>query len=468
MLSINIYSQVGIGTSTPDNSAVLDISATDKGVLVPRVNLSNTTTTSLDGINNAAVGLLIWNTNATTIGGNGVGFYFFNGTTWVKIDSATNTLDQAYDQGGPGAGRTIVADANPVRIDGTDGFLVTGTFGTGATVEVSGAGTRSFFNPRKAAFRAGYVDGNQWDDINIGNYSFATGTNNIASGENAFAANETNIASGQNATAFGKFSTASGQNSFVSGNATQATALNSFASGSTTIASGDNSFTSGNNTEARSFAEVAIGSFNSLYTPTSTTAFVPSDRAFVIGNGTGVGTRRDAFEVWKDGRVTINDAYTLPNSDGTANQVLMTNGAGVVSWSNDTSSVVSNTLCATNSTYNLTNTTVIDIPSYETSFLPTLYNTLGNVQIKVIIRYLGTPLGTNEFRLRAHDGTTQVFPLTFTDTWTSNVTQNGGVIQSQWKNWSAGLLPQEIHLQGRTSTSGSISILNAYILIKSQ
>ncbi|UCE19245.1 MAG: hypothetical protein JSV84_02535 [Gemmatimonadota bacterium] len=38
-----------------------------------------------------------------------------------------NTLDQAYDQGGAGAGRTITADAGAVEINGDDGLKVTGT-----------------------------------------------------------------------------------------------------------------------------------------------------------------------------------------------------------------------------------------------------------------------------------------------------------------------------------------------------
>lgn len=39
---------------------------------------------------------------------------------------AGNTLDQAYDEGGAGAGRTITADAGPVNIDGPDGLTVNG------------------------------------------------------------------------------------------------------------------------------------------------------------------------------------------------------------------------------------------------------------------------------------------------------------------------------------------------------
>jgi len=38
------------------------------------------------------------------------------------------TLDGAYDQGGPGAGRTIVADAGAVSIEGPDGLTVDGPF----------------------------------------------------------------------------------------------------------------------------------------------------------------------------------------------------------------------------------------------------------------------------------------------------------------------------------------------------
>jgi hypothetical protein len=45
----------------------------------------------------------------------------------------------------------------------------------------------------------------------------------------------------------------------------------------------------------------------------------------------------------KEGKVTINDAYTLPNLDGASGQVLKTNGAGVVSWANEESENIYNT-----------------------------------------------------------------------------------------------------------------------------
>lgn len=48
-------------------------------------------------------------------------------------EDAGNTLDQAYDEGGPGAGRTIVADAGSVTIEGEDGLTVAGKVGVGTT-----------------------------------------------------------------------------------------------------------------------------------------------------------------------------------------------------------------------------------------------------------------------------------------------------------------------------------------------
>jgi hypothetical protein len=44
-----------------------------------------------------------------------------------------NTLDQAYDQGGPGAGATIDADAGAVNITGDGGLMVNGRVGIGTT-----------------------------------------------------------------------------------------------------------------------------------------------------------------------------------------------------------------------------------------------------------------------------------------------------------------------------------------------
>jgi hypothetical protein len=48
--------------------------------------------------------------------------------------SQGNTLDQAYDQGGSGAGRNITADAGAVNISGPDGLIVEGSIQCGNTI----------------------------------------------------------------------------------------------------------------------------------------------------------------------------------------------------------------------------------------------------------------------------------------------------------------------------------------------
>lgn len=79
------------------------------------------------------------NTNAPTaaleIGGTaGVdGIRFPDGTLQTTASSGGNTLDQAYDQGGAGAGRTIAADSGAVNIAGPNGLTVNGDVGIGNT-----------------------------------------------------------------------------------------------------------------------------------------------------------------------------------------------------------------------------------------------------------------------------------------------------------------------------------------------
>ncbi|WP_460220139.1 autotransporter outer membrane beta-barrel domain-containing protein [Psychroserpens sp. MEBiC05023] len=94
----SIHAQVGIGTTTPDATSILDINANDKGVLVPRINLVDVTNLTTP-INSPATGLLIWNTNAIVSGGNGTGFYFFNGAQWTPLTQVAMEDHDFYEEG---------------------------------------------------------------------------------------------------------------------------------------------------------------------------------------------------------------------------------------------------------------------------------------------------------------------------------------------------------------------------------
>jgi len=83
-----VHSQTtGIGINTtgadPDASSILDVSALDKGILIPRVSLVDASM-GLPIISPAS-GLMVFNTNASVVGGFGVGFYFWSGSAWTKI-----------------------------------------------------------------------------------------------------------------------------------------------------------------------------------------------------------------------------------------------------------------------------------------------------------------------------------------------------------------------------------------------
>lgn len=125
------------------------------------------------------------------------------------------------------------------------GFLVTGTQTATPTTPNLGAGSRLMFYPGKAAFRAGCVSGNDWDNVNVGRFSVALGFSTIASGMTSTAMGGGSIASGGNSTAIGAGTIASGSQSTAMGNATTASGVNSTAIGNQTIASGASSFAAG-------------------------------------------------------------------------------------------------------------------------------------------------------------------------------------------------------------------------------
>lgn len=89
--------QVGVNTSTPDASAVLDVTATDKGFLMTKIALTGTD--DVTTITPApSTGLLVYNTTTGGSPGNEVspGIYYFDGSTWRRFYTQGYTLE--YEQ----------------------------------------------------------------------------------------------------------------------------------------------------------------------------------------------------------------------------------------------------------------------------------------------------------------------------------------------------------------------------------
>jgi hypothetical protein len=81
-ISCGMYAQVGIGTVSPDTSSMLDITSTDKGLLIPRM-----TTAQRLAIVNPATGLMVFDNSTNT-------FWYFD-STWKEITSIQNLLTDA-------------------------------------------------------------------------------------------------------------------------------------------------------------------------------------------------------------------------------------------------------------------------------------------------------------------------------------------------------------------------------------
>src|SRR5687768_923074 len=85
--AIQVVSQVGINTSTPDPSAALDILSTTQGLLLPRL-----TTIERDAISNPSPGLVVYNTDTECLN-------YRIPTKWVVVcDCPQTTANAGPDQ----------------------------------------------------------------------------------------------------------------------------------------------------------------------------------------------------------------------------------------------------------------------------------------------------------------------------------------------------------------------------------
>ncbi len=154
LISAVARAQVGIGTATPDAKAALEIKATDKGLLIPRLTAAQRT-----GITSPPQGLMVYQTDGTTSGGAQTGFWYYVGTGgWVLIDSAPGGLTLPYagtaatggrafqvDNTGGGAGILATAAGSSPAVQGFnsgagDGVVGTASSGSGVFAN-SGSGT---------------------------------------------------------------------------------------------------------------------------------------------------------------------------------------------------------------------------------------------------------------------------------------------------------------------------------------
>ncbi|MDO7877808.1 hypothetical protein Q5H93_23935 [Hymenobacter sp. ASUV-10] len=139
-LPLAASAQVGLGNPTPNPKAALDITATDKGLLIPRL-----TEAQRLAITSPPQGLIVYQTDGTASGGAQTGFWYYAGTpaAWVFLNptptgdnlgnhTATQNLDLAANQlvGNGGSKGISISSAGNVGV---------GTTTPSATLEVAGS-----------------------------------------------------------------------------------------------------------------------------------------------------------------------------------------------------------------------------------------------------------------------------------------------------------------------------------------
>jgi serine/threonine-protein kinase len=171
LITKNNYAQsVGIGTTTPDASARLQVSSTNQGFLLPTL-----TAAQRSAIVNPATGLLVFQTDGT------MGLYYFNGGVWINLTNgflpnsqgiavspvygSTSTLAGSGSTGSADGQGVSATFANPygVAVDATGnvyvadygnnkirkitpGGAVTTLAGSGSAGSVDGQGSSATFN----------------------------------------------------------------------------------------------------------------------------------------------------------------------------------------------------------------------------------------------------------------------------------------------------------------------------------
>lgn len=135
--------------AVPDASAMLDISSSNKGLLIPRVTLQSTT--DITTIPSPANSLIVYNTNPSMTGGT-VGYWFYDASIprWIQLNSGwvlsgntlTGTLPSSPDQwiGTSNAADWIIKTNNAERMRVlSDGKVGVKTPNPASTLDVNGS-----------------------------------------------------------------------------------------------------------------------------------------------------------------------------------------------------------------------------------------------------------------------------------------------------------------------------------------
>ncbi|MCB0685663.1 MAG: hypothetical protein KDC53_04035 [Saprospiraceae bacterium] len=368
LFNVSIFSLIfSTYCSAQEPSALVDFESTTQGVLIPRMLESERIF-----IANPATGLLVYQTDGEA------GFYFNYGTPgspdWRLLGANTSPTENVWTE-----------TTDKVYAGNTEQILLYGDSVFGYNSSKLDTHYRStgypypeiytpnfMYSPELGAFRTTGYD--LEDSLYLSDQQDTFGRLSFASGYSTHA-------HGFASTAFGYRAKAHGLGSFASGYSTNAVGESSFIGGGlfntvyaidagivgggenlidfpgsnagilggyknsiyadrAAIMGGSDSKTTGNYSaiiggfqlQGHDATEVCFGHYNVPAGGDSLNFNNTFNRLLCIGNGTAYNQRSNALELYANGSLRINEAYSFPTIDGSTGQVLQTDGSGQISW----------------------------------------------------------------------------------------------------------------------------------------
>jgi hypothetical protein len=368
ILFIKVQAQnVGINATgaTPDNSAMLDVDAANKGLLIPRIQLLSVT--DIITIATPTKSLLVYNKNGNTLQmPEGEGYYYWDGSKWVKLQ--TNATNNAWLTNG-NVGTTPTTNFIGTNDDNSLVLKVNKVFS--GILDSSKQNTATGFRALQYALDS---IGKYNTAVGYNGLSFnGSGSHNTALGKDALKYNtigDDNTANGDGALLFnrsGTGNTASGRASLLTNTNGYNNTANGYLAlnnnnGNRNIGIGTSSgtnITTGNN-------NIAIGNNTNVLSGTADNQLNIGNEIYGLNLGTvnstlGVGTNNPTTKWHINGKIRIDDG-TQGNG-----KILQSDANGVGSWvkSNATVSAVNGVFGAgvdvTSSTWQYT-TAYVDLP----------------------------------------------------------------------------------------------------------
>lgn len=126
LLTISMFAQVGINTTSPNNNSILDLDSNDKGLLIPR--LTKAEMSALDAtLTSTDAGMLVYCTDLNL-------FCYYNGTDWISMPAWGQKVDLSDPTAEQNISPTIMNSNSGVGIGTTDPqskFTVVGNLAVG-------------------------------------------------------------------------------------------------------------------------------------------------------------------------------------------------------------------------------------------------------------------------------------------------------------------------------------------------